>query len=71
MTYKSLVHIAKLFDVSTSYIKKHFSNEFKEGVHFVYVGKLKRFNVNEMQKLLTSNTKETQAENKLLERFLI
>lgn len=68
--YKSLTSIAKMFDVSTNYIKKHFSNDFKEGVHYIYVGKLKRFNVDEMRKLLTTK-KEKHNENPIIERFLI
>ena len=59
-----------MFDVSTNYIKKHFSNDFKEGVHYIYVGKLKRFNVDEMRKLLTTK-KEKHNENPIIERFLI
>jgi len=68
--YKSLTNIAKMFDVTPAYIKKHFFENLKEGVHFVYVGKMKRFSVNEMRKLLTSNTKK-EDENPILENFLI
>ena len=68
--YKSLTSIAKMFDVSTAYIKKHFSSDLKEGLHYVYIGNLKRFNVNEMKKLLISST-ENQNENPIMDKFLI
>lgn len=67
--YKTLTSIAKMFDVSTNYIKEHFSDDFVEGKHFVYVGNLKRFNVEEMKKLLIK--KGDSSNNEMLERFLI
>jgi len=69
--YKSLTSIAKMFDVSPAFIKKHFFNDLQEGVHFIYVGTVKRFNVKEMEKLLVSFRKPKPPDNPILERFLI
>jgi len=69
--YKSLTSIAKLFDLSTAYIKKHYFKDMVEGVHYVYIGKMKRFNVDEVSKLLVSHTKPEPTQNKILDKFLI
>ena len=69
--YKSLASIAKMFDISIFYIKKHYLKDMQEGVHYVYIGKMKRFDVNEVSKLLVSHTKPKPTENKILDNFLI
>jgi len=70
--YKSLNNLAKMFDISPSYIKKHYFNSLKEGIHFTYVGTMKRFNVKEMKKLLMSETKkENSVNSSYMDRFLL
>lgn len=59
-----------MFDVSPAYIKKHFGDDIEAGKHFIYVGKLKRYSVDEMKKLLITQDKQTP-HNDLLDRFLI
>lgn len=68
--YKSITKICKMFDVSPNFIKKHFADKLKEGKHFVYVGTLKRYNEDEMKKLLIGDgTKNTHSN--ILDKFLI
>ena len=69
--YKSLKNIAKMYDISISYIKKHHANDLKEGVHFIYVGNMQRFKVSEMEKLLVSHKKPEEKNNPLLDKFLV
>jgi len=69
--YKSLNHIAKMFDISPSYIKKHYLSDLKEGVHFVYIGTMKRFHIEEMKKLLVTHTKPKGKSDQILDKFLL
>lgn len=70
--YKSLTSIAKMFDVSVGYINKHFSKDLVEGKHFIYVGNMKRYNIEEMRKILVSKNEQTPSKfQNILDKFMI
>lgn len=66
--YTTLINIAKKYSVSQSYIKKY---ELVEGVHFIFIGKMKRYNIEEMHNLLVSKVQSQVKTNPILNRFLL
>lgn len=68
--YKSLRNICLLFDVSRGYIRNNIESSLVEGKHYIYIGNMKRYNVDEMKKLLMrEDTKSTH--NNIMDKFLI
>ena len=51
--YLSIKNLAKKYDISPDTIKR---KSLIHGVHFIKIGKLIRYNVDEMHKLLTCNS---------------
>ena len=66
--YKALTEIARYYGVSTSFIKNNFGSRLEEGKHYIFIGKLKKFNIKEMGLLLTSKPEQREVQ-KMLQKF--
>ena len=67
--YTTLKKIAIRYSVSPSYIKKQ---ELIEGEHFIFVGKMKRYHIKKMDKLLVTHSSTVETKNSpMMDRFLL
>jgi hypothetical protein len=66
--YLSLKKLAQKYDIHPDTIKK--KSGLKEGVHYVNIGKMKRYHIVNMHKLLTLNETTPTVEN-ILSKLLI
>ena len=67
--YSTLKDIAIKYSISSSYISKL---DLVEGVHFIFVGTMKRYHINNMHDILTSNVQIVEERNSpLMDKFLL
>jgi hypothetical protein len=70
--FTTLTKLATKYDVSTNTLKKTLSKHtLIEGKHFVMIGTIQRFSIEEIHKIIAPPKKEDSTFKNILDRFLL